>query len=111
VAVDSAARGAIIRGADIVFAAGAIGVELLEERHWRDERTIELIADCNAQPPFGVGGICAADKGNTRQQKVAFGALGIGGLKLKLHRACVAQLFQVQIKCWTLKRFTPWLKP
>jgi hypothetical protein len=30
---------------------------------------------------------------------------------LKLHRACVAQLFQVQIKCWTLKRFTPWLKP
>jgi hypothetical protein len=94
VAVDSAARGAIIRGADIVFAAGAIGVELLEERHWRDERTIELIADCNAQPPFGVGGIDATDKGNTRQQKLAFGALGIGGLKLKLHRACVAQLFQ-----------------
>ena len=94
VAVDSAARGASIRGADIVFAAGAIGVELLEERHWRDERTIEVIADCNAQPPFGVGGICATDKGNTRQQKVAFGALGIGGLKLKLHRACVAQLFQ-----------------
>jgi methylenetetrahydrofolate/methylenetetrahydromethanopterin dehydrogenase (NADP+) len=94
VAVDSAARGAIIRGADIVFAAGAIGVELLEERHWRDEGTIELIADCNAQPPLGVGGICATDKGNTRQQKLVFGALGIGGLKLKLHRACVAQLFQ-----------------
>jgi hypothetical protein len=71
-----------------------LGVELLEERHWRDERTIQLIADCNGQPPSGVGGICATDKGNTRQQKVAFGALGIGGLKLKLHRACVAQLFQ-----------------
>jgi hypothetical protein len=93
-AVDNDARGATIRGADIVFAAGAIGVELLEERHWRDECTIELIADCNAVPPLGVGGIDATDKGNTRQQKLAFGALGIGGLKLKLHRACIAQLFQ-----------------
>jgi hypothetical protein len=93
-AIDNDARGAAIRGADIVFAAGAIGVELLEERHWRDECTIELIADCNAQPPLGVGGIEASDKGKTRQQKLAFGALGIGGLKLKLHRACIGQLFQ-----------------
>jgi methylenetetrahydrofolate/methylenetetrahydromethanopterin dehydrogenase (NADP+) len=93
-AVDNDARGAAIRGANIVFAAGAIGVELLEERHWRDERTVELIADCNTQPPLGIGGIDATDKGNTRQQKLVFGALGIGGLKLKLHRACIAQLFQ-----------------
>jgi methylenetetrahydrofolate/methylenetetrahydromethanopterin dehydrogenase (NADP+) len=93
-AIDNDARGATIRGADIVFAAGAIGVELLEERHWRDERTIELIADCNAQPPLGVGGIDATDKGNTRQQKLTFGALRIGGLKLKVHRACIGQLFE-----------------
>jgi hypothetical protein len=93
-AVDNDARGATIRGANIVFAAGAIGVELLEERHWRDEWTIELIADCNPQPPLGIGGINATDKGNTRQQKLVFGALGIGGLKLKLHRACIAQLFE-----------------
>ena len=93
-AIDNDARRAAIQGADIVFAAGAIGVELLEERHWRDEWTIELIADCNAQPPLGIGGIEATDKGKTRQQKLAFGALGIGGLKLKLHRACIGQLFQ-----------------
>jgi methylenetetrahydrofolate/methylenetetrahydromethanopterin dehydrogenase (NADP+) len=93
-AIDNDARGAAIQGADIVFAAGAIGVELLEERHWRDEWTIELIADCNAQPPLGIGGIEATDKGKARQQKLAFGALGIGGLKLKLHRACIGQLFQ-----------------
>jgi methylenetetrahydrofolate/methylenetetrahydromethanopterin dehydrogenase (NADP+) len=93
-AVDNDARGATIRGANIVFAAGAIGVELLEERHWRDESSIQLIADCNVQPPLGIGGIDATDKGNTRQQKLVFGALGIGALKLKLHRACIAQLFQ-----------------
>jgi methylenetetrahydrofolate/methylenetetrahydromethanopterin dehydrogenase (NADP+) len=93
-AIDDDARSAAIRGADIVFAAGAIGVELLEERHWRDERTLQLIADCNARPPLGVGGIEATDKGNTRHRKLAFGALGIGALKLQLHRACIAKLFE-----------------
>ena len=93
-AIDNGARGEAIRGADIVFAAGAIGIELLDERHWRDERTIELIADCNAQPPLGIAGIVASDKGHTRQQKLTFGALGIGGLKLKVHRACIGQLFE-----------------
>jgi len=93
-AIDSDARGEAIRGADIVFAAGAIGVDLLDECHWRDERTIELIADCNAQPPLGIGGVEATDKGHTRQQKLTFGALGIGGLKLKVHRACIGQLFE-----------------
>jgi len=93
-AIDTDARGDAIRGADIVFAAGAIGIELLDECHWRDEQTIELIADCNAQPPLGIAGIEATDKGHTRQQKLIFGALGIGGLKLKVHRACIGQLFQ-----------------
>ena len=31
--------------------------------------------------------------GKDRFGKLAFGALGIGGLKLKLHRACVGKLF------------------
>jgi hypothetical protein len=93
-AIDNDARGEAIRGADIVFAAGAIGIELLDECHWRDERTIELMADCNAQPPLGIKGIEATDKGHTRQQKLTFGALGIGGLKLKVHRACIGKLFQ-----------------
>ena len=93
-AIDNDARGEAIGGADIVFAAGAIGIELLDECHWRDERTIELIADCNAQPPLGIAGIESTDKGHTRQQKLIFGALGIGGLKLKVHRACIGQLFE-----------------
>jgi methylenetetrahydrofolate/methylenetetrahydromethanopterin dehydrogenase (NADP+) len=92
-AIDGQARGAAIRGAHIVFAAGAIGVELLEARHWQSQSEIELIADCNAQPPLGVAGIEAADKARNRSGKVIFGALGIGALKLKLHRACISQLF------------------
>ena len=44
------------------------------------------MVDYNAQPPLGFGGIDAMDKAKERHGKLAFGALGLGGLKLKLHR-------------------------
>src|SRR5688572_8215090 len=40
-AVDDEARGAALKGAQIVFGAGAAGVQLLDERHWKDNPTIE----------------------------------------------------------------------
>ncbi|WP_430910335.1 NADP-dependent methylenetetrahydromethanopterin/methylenetetrahydrofolate dehydrogenase [Methylobacterium sp. sgz302541] len=90
---DAASRAAIVKGMNIVFSAGAIGLELLSEDAWKDESSIEFLADYNAQPPLGIGGLDAMDKGKERHGKRSFGALGIGGLKLKLHRACVGQLF------------------
>jgi methylenetetrahydrofolate/methylenetetrahydromethanopterin dehydrogenase (NADP+) len=91
---DEAARAKDLEGAQIVFAAGAIGVELVEASHWEKNPTIEAVADVNAQPPLGLEGIEATDKGKEREGKICFGALGIGGLKLKLHRACIGQLFE-----------------
>ncbi|ATQ68558.1 MULTISPECIES: NADP-dependent methylenetetrahydromethanopterin/methylenetetrahydrofolate dehydrogenase [Methylosinus] len=93
-AVDNAARAAAVKGTNIVFAAGAIGVQLLEEKDWQNDPTIELIADVNAQPPLGIGGVEATDKAKERHGKIVIGALGVGGLKLKLHRACIGQLFE-----------------
>jgi hypothetical protein len=92
-AADNAARAAAVKGAQIVFAAGAIGVPLLDEKDWQDDPTIELLADSNAQPPLGIGGIAAIDKAKERHGKIVIGALGLGGLKLTLHRACVGRLF------------------
>jgi methylenetetrahydrofolate/methylenetetrahydromethanopterin dehydrogenase (NADP+) len=91
---DEAARAKDLEGAQIVFAAGAIGVELVKASHWEKNPTIEAVADVNAQPPLGLEGIEATDKGKERDGKICFGALGIGGLKLKLHRACIGQLFE-----------------
>ena len=91
---DEAARAKDLEGAQIVFAAGAIGIELVKTSHWEGNRTIEAVADVNAQPPLGLEGIEATDKGKERDGKICFGALGIGGLKLKLHRACIGQLFE-----------------
>ncbi len=92
-AADDAARAKAVKDADIVFAAGAIGVQLLKAADWQNSSSIELLADVNAQPPLGIEGVEATDKGKDRSGKLAFGALGIGGLKLKLHRGCIGKLF------------------
>jgi threonine dehydrogenase-like Zn-dependent dehydrogenase len=91
---DEASRVALVKGKNLIFTAGAIGVELLPEAAWAQDPAVEIVADYNAQPPTGIGGIDVMDKGKDRNGKKAFGALGIGGLKLKLHRACVGQLFE-----------------
>ena len=91
---DEAARAKDLEGAQIVFAAGAIGIELVKTSHWEGNPTIEAVADVNAQPPLGLEGIEATDKGKERDGKLCFGALGIGGLKLRLHRSCIGKLFE-----------------
>lgn len=91
---DDAARAAAVKDANVLFAAGAIGYQLLPLSAWKDNPNTELVADVNAQPPLGIEGIEATDKGKDRHGKLAFGALGIGGLKLKLHRACIGKLFE-----------------
>ena len=93
-AKDDEARAKAVKDADIVFAAGAIGVQLLKTQDWQNNANIAMLADVNAQPPLGIEGVEATDKGKDRHGKTAFGALGIGGLKLKLHRGCIGQLFE-----------------
>ncbi|EIC29741.1 MULTISPECIES: NADP-dependent methylenetetrahydromethanopterin/methylenetetrahydrofolate dehydrogenase [Methylomicrobium] len=92
-AADTEARGRAIEKANIVFAAGAAGIELIGAEHWQDNPHIELIADANATQPIGIGGIDVFDKGVERHGKIVWGALGFGPLKLELHRACIAKLF------------------
>jgi methylenetetrahydrofolate/methylenetetrahydromethanopterin dehydrogenase (NADP+) len=92
-AVDDAARAKAVKDAQVVFAAGAIGVQLLKAADWQSNAKIEMLADVNAQPPLGIEGVETTDKAKDRSGKIVFGALGIGGLKLKLHRGCIGKLF------------------
>lgn len=93
-AADDTFRSAAVKDANVVYAAGAIGLQLLPLAAWKDNPNIEMVADVNAQPPLGIEGIEPTDKGKERNGKLCFGALGIGGLKLKLHRACIGKLFE-----------------
>jgi hypothetical protein len=93
-AVDNDARGKAIEGAQIVFAAGAAGALLLNKHHWEDNPAIEMMADANATPPLGIEGTEMMDRGKDRNGKIIWGAIGFGTLKLALHRACIAKLFE-----------------
>lgn len=86
-------RGAAVAGAQVVLATGAAGVTLLEARQWQEHPTLELVADANASPPAGIEGVALADRGTESHGKILFGPLGFGALKLALHRACIARLF------------------
>ena len=90
----NAERGAAVAGAQIVLATGAAGVTLLDEKRWQDSPTLELVADANASPPAGIEGVGQSDRGLAKHGKILFGSLGFGALKLALHRACVARLFE-----------------
>ncbi len=92
-AFDNAARAAAIENANIVFAAGAAGIKLLELEHWQDNPNLEILIDANSTPPVGIGGIKMLDKGLERHGKIIWGAIGFGPAKLALHRACIAKLF------------------
>jgi hypothetical protein len=93
-AFDNPARARAIEGAQIVFAAGAAGVNLLDEAAWAHDQTLELLSDANATPPLGIAGVDMMDKGKERHGKTVWGAIGFGALKIALHRACIAQLFE-----------------
>src|SRR6185437_7354315 len=54
---DKGDQAAEAKDANIVFAAGAIGYQLLPLSAWKDNKNIELLADVNAQPPLGIEGI------------------------------------------------------
>ncbi|HTV97644.1 MAG TPA: NADP-dependent methylenetetrahydromethanopterin/methylenetetrahydrofolate dehydrogenase [Steroidobacteraceae bacterium] len=89
-----AERAAAIAGAHIVLATGAAGITLLEAQQWQESPTLELLADANASPPAGIEGVSMGDRGTKSHGKILFGPLGFGALKLALHRACIARLFQ-----------------
>jgi hypothetical protein len=93
-AVNFDERADAIKEANIVIATGATGVELLKPEHWQTNSALEMLADANATPPLGIGGIEMMDKGLERSGKIVWGAIGFGALKLALHRACIAQLFE-----------------
>lgn len=91
---DGKATKEVLEGAHILMTAGAAGVMLVEEGTWKANPTIEVMADVNAVPPTGIEGIKPHWDGKEKEGKVIFGALGVGGLKMKVHRACVARLFE-----------------
>jgi hypothetical protein len=94
VMADTAAAASVLEGATLLLNAGPAGVNLVPKSAWAGRAGLRAAADLNAVPPLGIEGIEVTDNAVARDGVTVFGALGVGGLKMKIHKACIARLFE-----------------
>ncbi|HKB39201.1 MAG TPA: NADP-dependent methylenetetrahydromethanopterin/methylenetetrahydrofolate dehydrogenase [Gemmataceae bacterium] len=86
--------GAALEGRSLVVAAGAAGVTLLPKAARQACSHLAVAIDLNGVPPAGIEGVEYMDKGASKDGVTCYGAGGVGGTKMKVHRAAVAKLFE-----------------
>jgi len=91
---DASHAAAALEGAELLLCAGAAGACLIPRDAWFGREGLRAAADLNAVPPLGIEGIEVHDNGVNRNGTITFGALGVGSLKMKIHKACIARLFE-----------------
>ncbi len=84
----------VLEGAVVAFNAGAAGVQMVPKAAWAGHKSLRVLADVNAVPPLGIEGVKETDDGAEKEGARVFGALAIGGLKMKLHKACIGRMFE-----------------
>ncbi len=82
-----------VASADVIVAAGAAGVTLLDPAGRAAAGRARVLVDLNAVPPSGIAGVASTDKARTEGATLCYGALGVGGLKMKIHRAAIERIF------------------
>ncbi|MDO9104827.1 MAG: methylenetetrahydromethanopterin dehydrogenase [Methylovulum sp.] len=70
-----------IKTADVVFATGAAGIELLSAELIATAAQLKVAADVNAVPPAGIAGVDAFHNGTPIEGSIS-GAVGIGALAI-----------------------------
>ncbi len=83
-----------LQGVQVVISTGAAGICLLPKAIWQAAHDIRVLVDLNAVPPLGIEGVTVLDNGADREGRISYGALGVGGLKMRLHRKAIQTLFE-----------------
>jgi hypothetical protein len=81
-------------GRNLVVAAGAAGAVLLPRKLRIGLKALRVAIDLNGVPPAGIEGVELNDKGVDRDGVICYGALGVGGTKMKVHRTAINKLFE-----------------
>jgi methylene-tetrahydromethanopterin dehydrogenase len=85
-----------IKTADVVFATGAAGIELLSAKLIALAPQLKVAADVNAVPPAGIAGVDAFDNGSPIEGSpsgaVGVGALAIGNIKYQAQSILLKQM-------------------
>lgn len=90
-------------GNQLIVAAGAAGISLMTAEQLRAVTGLKLAIDLNAVAPAGIAGVEVMDKARDRDGVLTYGAIGVGGTKMKIHHAAVRTLFESH----TLRYDTP----
>jgi NADPH:quinone reductase-like Zn-dependent oxidoreductase len=90
---ESSEMRSVLDGVQVVISAAAPGVEVLTETVLDASPGLRVAIDLSAVPPAGISGIEPTDNGSTRGNCACYGALGVGRLKMKIHKSAVRQLF------------------
>ncbi len=85
---------AALAGRTLAVAAGAAGAVLLPRLARSAAKDLKVMIDLNAVPPLGIEGVEVTDRAVQRDGVMAYGAVGVGGTKMKIHKAAVARLFE-----------------
>jgi len=91
---DSTQTELALSGVQLVVAAGAAGVELLAADARRNCDSLHVAIDLNAVPPAGIGGVEPFDRATDHSGVLCYGAIGVGGTKMKIHKQAIRQLFE-----------------
>jgi methylenetetrahydrofolate/methylenetetrahydromethanopterin dehydrogenase (NADP+) len=77
----------------VIFSCGAAGATLINAEQLSVASQAKVAIDLNAVPPAGIEGIGVMDKAVQRGSRFDYGAIGVGGLKMKIHRESIQSLF------------------
>ncbi len=93
-APDDAAKEALLADAEVVFACGRAGMQILSARHLAAAGRLLAAADINAVPPSGIEGVAAKDDGAPLPggQGVGIGALAVGNVKFRVQHTLLQRL-------------------
>lgn len=78
----------------VAVAAGGPGVVLLPKKVREASKALRVAVDLNGVPPAGIEGVQLGDKAAERDGVICYGAIGVGGLKMKVHKAAIRELFE-----------------
>ena len=94
VVTDASQLAPALDDAELLLNAGPAGVQLVPRSAWGNVRSLRAVVDLNAVPPLGIEGVEVTDSAADRNGVQTFGALGVGNFKMKVHKRCVAKLFE-----------------
>ena len=84
----------VLQTATVVITAAPVGVQVLEAKHYKDSKSLKVMADVNAVSPAGIEGVDAKNDGSKIENTniLGVGALAIGQLKYVTQQKLLQQM-------------------